>query len=131
MTKKSAGPRWVCAGFTVPAFALMSADHEPVSSLTHNGLSELPPGVSIQSRASVSMSVANGFSLVIRRVHHDQPFSSTTGRMGPKLGGPMQRTVDLDNDSFEAMQRLATDLGWGDGLPLVAPTEARVEAMLG
>ena len=42
----------------------------------------------------------------------------------------MQRTVDIDNDSFEAMQRLAADLGWGDGLPLVAPTEARVEAML-
>lgn len=43
----------------------------------------------------------------------------------------MQRTVEIADDSFEAMQRLAADLGWGDGLPLVAPTEPRVEAMLG
>jgi hypothetical protein len=42
----------------------------------------------------------------------------------------MQRTVEIADDSFEAMQRLAADEGWGDGLPLVAPTETRVEAML-
>ena len=46
-------------------------------------------------------------------------------------GMQMQRTVEIADDSFEAMQRLAAELGWGDGLPLVAPTEARVEAMLG
>ena len=32
----------------------------------------------------------------------------------------MQRTVEIADDSFEAMQRLAVELGWGDGLPLVA-----------
>jgi hypothetical protein len=43
----------------------------------------------------------------------------------------MQRTVDIADDSFEAMQAFASEQGWGDGLPLVAPTEARVDAMLG
>ena len=43
----------------------------------------------------------------------------------------MQRTVEIADDSFEAMQLMAVEQGWGDGLPLVAPTQSRVDAMLG
>jgi hypothetical protein len=43
----------------------------------------------------------------------------------------MDRTIELAADTFEEMRELAAVNGWGDGLPLVPPTEARVEAMLG
>ncbi|MDG2308885.1 MAG: hypothetical protein P8R42_30245 [Candidatus Binatia bacterium] len=39
--------------------------------------------------------------------------------------------IDLEDESPEALQALFDERGWGDGLPLVAPTEARVAAMLG
>ena len=35
--------------------------------------------------------------------------------------------LDVDGDPVE-FQRLATDAGWGDGLPLIPPTEERVRA---
>ena len=38
--------------------------------------------------------------------------------------------VDADDESFETMTALALAHRWGDGLPLVPPTEARVAAML-
>ncbi len=38
--------------------------------------------------------------------------------------------VELADDSAEAMWSLAAEHGWGDGLPLIAPTEDRVAAML-
>ncbi len=34
-------------------------------------------------------------------------------------------------DNFDAVNALVNDRGWGDGLPIVPPTDARVEAMLG
>ncbi len=49
--------------------------------------------------------------------------------------GPEDCTIDwLVSDRFEVdadpvdFQRLATDAGWGDGLPLIPPTEERVRA---
>src|SRR5205814_8550712 len=74
----------------------------------------------------------------LARTHTPGPERSPAerGRQGPSgprqsgKRGPMQRTVEIADDSFEAMQRLAFELGWGDGLPLVAPTESRVDAML-
>ena len=48
-----------------------------------------------------------------------------------ETGGATDHTAELSEDSFEAMVELAREHGWGDGLPLVAPTGARVEAMLG
>ena len=39
--------------------------------------------------------------------------------------------IDADDESFETMSVLAREQGWGDGLPLVPPTETRVKAMLG
>src|SRR3954471_19605568 len=39
--------------------------------------------------------------------------------------------VDADDESFETMAALAIAHGWGDGLPLVPPTESRVATMLG
>jgi hypothetical protein len=38
--------------------------------------------------------------------------------------------VDVADDSTEALDALYAARGWGDGLPLVAPTEARVDALL-
>ncbi|WP_432842610.1 hypothetical protein [Dactylosporangium sp. CA-092794] len=38
--------------------------------------------------------------------------------------------LDLADESPEGMYKLFEERGWGDGLPLVPPTEQRVEAML-
>ena len=38
-------------------------------------------------------------------------------------------TLDVEDDSPEAILELFASRGWGDGLPLVAPTKARVDAM--
>jgi len=38
---------------------------------------------------------------------------------------------DLESDDPLLLMTLYADRGWGDGLPLIPPTEARVEAMLG
>src|SRR4030088_1422312 len=38
--------------------------------------------------------------------------------------------LDVADDSPETIQDLYEARGWGDGLPLVPPTPARVEAML-
>lgn len=38
--------------------------------------------------------------------------------------------LEVADESPEALLDLVTARGWGDGLPVVAPTEARVEAML-
>jgi hypothetical protein len=38
--------------------------------------------------------------------------------------------LELADESPESLFRMMTEYGWGDGLPVVAPTEARVEQML-
>ena len=38
--------------------------------------------------------------------------------------------LTLDDESPEALWRMLDERGWGDGLPVVAPTPARVEAAL-
>ena len=38
--------------------------------------------------------------------------------------------LDVTDDSPEAIMAAYEERGWGDGLPLVPPTPARVEAML-
>jgi hypothetical protein len=38
--------------------------------------------------------------------------------------------LELTDESPESLYRLCEERGWGDGLPLVAPTEARVSEML-
>jgi len=38
-------------------------------------------------------------------------------------------SVDLDDD-FDTVNEYFLERGWGDGLPLIPPTEARIEAML-
>ena len=42
----------------------------------------------------------------------------------------MSQEIEIDGDSPEALIEYFTAKGWGDGLPLVAPTEERVDAML-
>jgi hypothetical protein len=49
----------------------------------------------------------------------DQTFAGITGEV-----------VDVADESPEALYALLGSHGWGDGLPLVAPTRARVEGML-
>ena len=43
---------------------------------------------------------------------------------------PSGLLVELADDDPEALLRVYAERGWGDGLPMVAPTAARVEAML-
>jgi hypothetical protein len=45
-------------------------------------------------------------------------------------GDDLDLYVDADDESFETMTALAAAHRWGDGLPLVPPTETRVAAML-
>ena len=45
-------------------------------------------------------------------------------------GLPLTADLELASDSPEALLELFESRGWGDGLPLVAPTPERVEAML-
>jgi hypothetical protein len=46
------------------------------------------------------------------------------------LTAPTDEVVELADDSPEALFELLAARGWGDGLPVVAPTRARVDAML-
>ena len=38
--------------------------------------------------------------------------------------------LDAGDDAFDTVNRLVRERGWGDGLPVVPPTQARVAAML-
>jgi len=46
------------------------------------------------------------------------------------LTAPTDEVVELADDSPEALLELLATRGWGDGLPVVAPTRTRVDAML-
>lgn len=45
-------------------------------------------------------------------------------------GTPILPDIELADETPEALYGLMTQRGWGDGLPVVAPTQNRVEAML-
>jgi hypothetical protein len=49
----------------------------------------------------------------------------------PQAGSPPDcaRLVEVEDD-LDAVYRLTSERGWGDGLPIVPPTQERVEAML-
>ncbi len=47
------------------------------------------------------------------------------GPEGCTLDWLVSERIEVDDDPVECL-RLATDAGWGDGLPLIPPTEARV-----
>ena len=51
------------------------------------------------------------------------------GPEGCELDWLSSARLEVDDDA-EAFQKLATDAGWGDGLPLVPPTEERVRGHL-
>ncbi len=42
----------------------------------------------------------------------------------------LDELIDVADDSPEALLAAYAERGWGDGLPLVAPTPERVDAML-
>lgn len=48
----------------------------------------------------------------------------------PQASAPLVPDLELASEDPEALLALFESRGWGDGLPLVAPTEERVEAML-
>ncbi len=51
------------------------------------------------------------------------------GPEGCELDWLTSARLEVDDDPA-ACQKLATDAGWGDGLPLIPPTEERVRAQL-
>ena len=51
------------------------------------------------------------------------------GPEGCELDWLASARLEVDDDPV-AFQKLATDAGWGDGLPLVPPTEERVREYL-
>jgi hypothetical protein len=51
------------------------------------------------------------------------------GPEGCTLDWLVSERHEIDDDPV-AFQKLATDVGWGDGLPLIPPTEARVRAFV-
>src|SRR5205085_12207863 len=63
-----------------------------------------------------------------------QPMSELAKRVdcGPEgctLDWLVSERHEIDDDPV-AFQKLATDAGWGDGLPLIPPTEERVRAFV-
>jgi hypothetical protein len=51
------------------------------------------------------------------------------GPEGCTLDWLVSERIEVDDDPVE-FQKLATDAGWGDGLPLIPPTEERVRAFV-
>ena len=51
------------------------------------------------------------------------------GPDGCTLDWLVSERIEVDDDPMEFL-KLATDAGWGDGLPLIPPTEARVRAFV-
>src|SRR4051795_2220255 len=51
------------------------------------------------------------------------------GPEGCTIDWLVSERIEVDDDPV-AFQKLATDAGWGDGLPLVPPTEARVRELV-
>lgn len=49
----------------------------------------------------------------------------------PEAAQEAEAFLEIEDESPEALLALFSARGWGDGLPLVAPTEARVARMLG
>lgn len=48
----------------------------------------------------------------------------------PQVSAKVKPELDITSEDPEELQAFFAARGWGDGLPLVAPTEARVDAML-
>ena len=46
------------------------------------------------------------------------------------MNGDQPVQIDVETDDPETIMAVYAEHGWGDGLPLIAPTEARVNAML-
>jgi hypothetical protein len=55
----------------------------------------------------------------------------TNSRASRPVVAPEEPALELSDESPEALFELFGKKGWGDGLPLVAPTVERVDAMLG
>jgi len=55
--------------------------------------------------------------------------ATSSSPSAPRVDPLVSETVEVDDD-IEAFASLAAARGWGDGLPLVPPTEPRVRAML-
>src|SRR5687767_12945823 len=62
--------------------------------------------------------------------------STRFARVGTPIRSPLMvlgdtvETFEIADESAESLHALVEEHGWGDGLPIVAPTEARVQAML-
>jgi len=55
--------------------------------------------------------------------------ATSSSSSAPLVDPLVSEIVDVDDDP-EAFFALTLERGWGDGLPLIPPTEARVRAML-
>jgi hypothetical protein len=60
----------------------------------------------------------------------DPPLCDAPGAPAREKAAPASPELMVDDASPEALLELFEKRGWGDGLPLVAPTEARVAEML-
>jgi hypothetical protein len=79
-----------------------------------------PPDSNARSELSATLSIAEGSDR-----HAEGSPGHAEGSPGHAEGSPGH-----DEVSPEALLDYFESRGWGDGLPLIAPTEARVEAML-
>jgi hypothetical protein len=57
---------------------------------------------------------------------HEPTGDRSCGPSGCEITWLTSERLDVADDDVVAFTKLATDAGWGDGLPVVAPTEARV-----
>jgi len=61
---------------------------------------------------------------------HDNTIDRSCGPSGCELDWLTSKRHQLDDDGIAAFTEFASGKGWGDGLPLIPPTEARVREML-
>ena len=59
----------------------------------------------------------------------ESTFDRSCGPSGCEIGWLASQRLEVDDDPT-AFAKLATDAGWGDGLPLIPPTEERVRAFV-
>ena len=55
--------------------------------------------------------------------------ATSSSPSAPSVDPLVSESIEVDDDT-EAFMVLAMERGWGDGLPLIAPTEERVRAAM-
>ena len=87
----------------------------------------MPVAVACASTSFPTRSIADPSKRYARL--QESTFDRSCGPSGCEIGWLASQRLEVDDDPT-AFAKLATDAGWGDGLPLIPPTEERVRAFV-